>query len=437
MSNFRKLSFVKYDIESYISTYLKFAENGRKRIFLSPFNQFADNFLKQALKYKLSTEFYTYESDIKLSENIKTFSENITLDSIILFVPDAKSLSSKLMEYIDLENGEIIAPQTKSYYKNKPLYLISIPKSGTHLLYELANSFGYIFGGNCRGNPQGGTWYFLYSMNSHTKTTFLDFNKSSWNLYHPFIKNPALFIYRNPLDILVSEANFYHKDGKTAFWSYLNSLSFEDRLLRLIDDPWLLGSIRERMKPYIGWLNIKNVIPVSFEELVGPRGGGDEEILSRLIWSIQLKLHVPGNPKEIGRRLFKKNTPTFHKGQIGSHLDYFTDEAYRMFYNLPQDFMKEMGYDFNDIKPPPVLPKRAEEFRKRPLTVSEIDYSHTPIAIEYNFLGHNIVKYKDRFYIIPQQLGPMDLTDNKNPVLKKLKFAISLDAAKQQIILNR
>ena len=75
----------------------------------------------------------------------------------------------------------------------------------------------------------------------------------------------------------MSEQATYEEDGRSAFWSALSGRPFEERLLRLIDDPWLLGSIRERMGRYLGWMELGNVVPLSFEELVGPRGGGSDE----------------------------------------------------------------------------------------------------------------------------------------------------------------
>ena len=92
---------------------------------------------------------------------------------------------------------------------------------------------------------------------------------------------------------------YYHRDGKAAFAGYFSGLGPEERLLRLIDDPWLLGTARDRIGAFLPWLGLPNVVPVSFEELVGPRGGGDAEQQSRVIWSIQLKLHVPGAPDSI------------------------------------------------------------------------------------------------------------------------------------------
>jgi len=426
------LKIVEHNMKSYIDLYLTFNDPKIRRILLSPLNQFALNFLEEAQKLKPQIKFYAFESETELPTNVALMTPDISIDTTILFIPDAKQLSSELMKFIDLEHGIIIAPRTELYYKNMPLFLISIPKSGTHLLYNLVKIFGYIAGGNCPDNPHGGKWYFLDSMNSHTPTKFLDFNKSSWNVYHPFVKSPALFIYRNPMDILVSEANFYHRDGKTAFWSYFDGFSFEERLLKLINDPWLLGSIRDRMKDYISWLDMKNVIPVSYEELVGPKGGGSEKLQVKIIWSFQLKLHIPGDPKHFAEKVYDKDSPTFYGGRIGSFKKHFTEKAYEKFYELPQDFVKYIGYDFDYQKADHLIPKRSKEFRARPLVYSEAELDNKPIVMESNYLGHNIVKFKSRYYGIPQYLR-LRLESQRGFILKLLTHNDNLLELKQKI----
>ncbi len=443
MNNQIELTFVQYHPDSYVSACLNIIHQGARRILLRPFNSFATEFLNRFSRHNAQVTFYVKkdECELPLPKNAKLFNSDELTDAVIFFIPEAKDLSSRLLDYLDLTYGFIIAPITQCYYKNKPLFLISIPKSGTHLLYRLTEIFGYKSGIILNDPPSPGKWYCLEYSNSHTsaKDFFIDSVRRGpfGNRHHPFPISPAIFIYRNPLDILVSEANYYHKDGKTVFHGYFSNRSFEERLLTLIDDPWLLGSIRDRIGNFIPWLEFQNVIPISFEELVGAAGGGSEKAQAMLIWSLQLKLHIPGNPKCFGEKLFNKNSPTFHEGRIGSFKKYFTENAYEKFNDLPQNFMAQLGYDFNDMDNSPVLPKRADEFRKRPLLVSEVDFSNTPITIECDFLGHNIVRYRDKFYIIPQLLGPIDLTDKKNPLLKRLKTVKSLDAAKQQIMLTR
>jgi len=431
------LNFVDHNMKSYVDLCLTIDDRVNRSILLSPINQFALNFIKEVQKHKPQIQFHAFESEPELPQNVGLMRPNTPIDTTILFLPDAKKLSCELIKFIDLERGKIIAPKTKQYFENMPLFLISIPKSGTHLLYKLAENFGYIANGNCPDNPKGGKWYFLDSMNSHTSTTFLDFNKSSSNLYHPFLKSPALFIYRNPMDILVSESNFYHRDGKTAFWSYFNDLSFEERLLKLIDDPWLLGSIRGRMKDFISWLDIKNVIPISYEELVGPNGGGSERLQIKLIWSLQLKLHIPGDPGHFAKSVYDKNSPTFHKGRIGNFKKYFTDKAYEKFYGLPQDFVEQFGYNINYQKTDNLIPTRLNEFRARPLVLSEANFEKTPILMESSYFNHNIVKFKSRYYGVPRFLGNLHIEKQHGLTLKLFTVDENLNVLKQKIFSRR
>src|SRR3990172_9957842 len=102
-------------------------------------------------------------------------------------------------------------------------------------------------------------------------------------------------MYRNPLDILVSEATCLGGSGNGVASHYFQTLDDSTRIGELIYSP-LLGEFHERMGTFVPWLSFPNVIPVCFEELVGPKGGGSLDAQLRAIWSLQLKLHIPGVP---------------------------------------------------------------------------------------------------------------------------------------------
>ena len=426
MNQHLELKFISYNLKSYVSAFLNRIQQGNTAVLLRPFNQLAADFVSEISHHEKSADVKFYvnksECELPLPDNAEFFNnDKHQIDVIILFIADARSLSAHLFEYLELKHGIIIAPITPHYYENTPLFLISIPKSGTHLLYKLAESFGYKPGIVLSEPPSPGNWYCLEYSNSHTsaKDFFIDTVRRSpfGNRHHPFPRSPAIFIYRNPLDILVSEANYYHKDGKTAFHGYLNTRSFEERLLTLIDDPWLMGSIRDRIGNFIPWLEFGNVIPISFEELIGDQGGASGEEQLKLIWSMQLKLHIPGNPKYFGKKIFDQNSPTFHKGKIGSFKDYFTDEAYKKFYQLPQDFVQSLGYDFEDPQADNLVPKRSLEFRARPLTYSEVDFDNTQILVERQYLGHSIYRFASTYYAVPEFLR-LPLANQANLTLK-------------------
>lgn len=334
--------------------------------------------------------------------------------SVFTLVPENDdALPDILHRFLNWEGGWLIAPKTRRFSANNPLFLVSIPKAGTHFLYELARRLGYRDGVELTNSARPAHWYCLEYSNSHTSAPdfFVDSVRRApfGNRAHRFPITPTLFIYRHPLDILVSEANYYHKDGKTIFSGYLSGLTFDQRIERLIDDPWLLGSIRERVSRFLPWLDFPNVIPVSYEELVGSEGGGDDAVRSRLIWSLQLKLHVEGNPETIGSGLYDKHSPTFNRGTIGCYRSALSSKSFSRILQLGQDFLSLYGYQESSLGSSPFPPKRAEEFRNRQLKLGTVDHSKTALTVGV-FLGCNLVSYYGRYLAVPQWLGELDFS---------------------------
>jgi hypothetical protein len=175
------------------------------------------------------------------------------------------------------------------------------------------------------------------------------------------------------------------------------------------------------------------VVPLSFEELIGADGAGDSNAQTRLVWSLQLKLHVPGNPAEYGKKVFNRESATFQSGQIGTYARRFTREAAQTFGALNQDFMRELGYPEvspgGDL-PPAGIPGHAEKFLRRPLLVQRLNFDDTPIAYEFGFLGFNIIRFKRRFYAIPQGLA-VDLLTLDDKQLSRLISAPDIASIRQ------
>jgi hypothetical protein len=331
--------------------------------------------------------------------------------AVLLLGGDADCVSAALMDYIDDMAAKVVAPVTERFWNRLPLYLISIPKAGTHLLFELAEALGYRPGGPSPESPVGGYWYYLLNTNAHTSAHefFVDATQKApfGNRAHPFLRAPALFNYRHPLDILASEANYFHLDGKSPLSVLLSPLSFDERAVLLADDPWLVGSIRDRMGRFLPWLGSTNVIPVSFEEMVGTAGGGSDAVLERLIWSLQLKLHIPGHPRRFHSAIQREASPTFREGRVGGWKDKLPTAAVQRVRALPQDFMAAFGYALDAAGG--AEPAQAEARRRRPLALSCTEFAETPILIATNVLGHNIVSLRKSFFAVPASAGPLDL----------------------------
>ena len=374
-------------------------------------------------------------------------------DIVIARSSDAPELSSFLMRCIDLQDTLVIAPITGHYCRHRPLFNISIPKGGTHLLYKLVEAFGYGAAVVHNNAPSPGNWYCVEYSNSHTvaQDFFIDsVRRDGFGLRdHPFSRNPALFIYRNPLDVLVSEANYYHKEGATIFSSYLRGRTFDDRVFALLDESGLLGSLRNRMIGFAPWLDFENVIPISFEELVGDDGGGSNEMRERLIWSLQLKLHVPGEPQKFSEKVFDRESPTFNEGQIGGAKEKLPQQAYEILDTGSDDFMRLFGYmpaeserglnekATNDVerwRESYTFSRRVNEFRTRPLIHGEELFIDTPHNVEWDFLSHNIVKFDRRYFAIRLDAGPTDLTQLKaDGSLNELMWSSNLRELKLKI----
>lgn len=407
-------------------------------------NAFAENLCNQLgthVKCLFLDEISQSSPENSLAEINELEQEQI----LILNEFDPEKLSSILLQFLNATDLTILAPITPHFGRNRPLFLISIPKAGTHLLYKLAQSMGYSPAVTHDGNPTPGNWYCVEYSNSHTvaRDFFIDTVRREpfGNRHHPFPRTPTLFIYRNPLDIVVSEANYYHSEGATVFSSYLRHMEFAERLLRLIDDPYLLGSIRDRILNFIPWFDFENVIPISFEELIGSKGNGSDTIRNRLIWSLQLKLHVPGTPESLAADIFDESSPTFNSGRIGSAQELMFDEAISKFFSLNQDFMTLTGYCDQPVNGNlgkkiwdhvNLIPSRSEEFLKRQLCVSYEDFNNTPFNVESGFLDHNIVRFDGKYYALPLSAGAIDLfalrTNNKLSILLSSSDVRSLKA---------
>src|SRR5437773_7867698 len=140
-------------------------------------------------------------------------------------------------------------------------------------------------------------------------------------------------MYRNPLDIAVSEMHSYSRPERSALAHFFRSFSRDDLLLKMIEDRSLAGgkTIRDSISSYIPWLSIPNVVPLSFEELIGAKGDGCPNEQIKTIWSLQLKLHIPGRPEHYGALAFNEDSRTFYEGRINSHRRAFRAQHWQAF----------------------------------------------------------------------------------------------------------
>jgi hypothetical protein len=150
----------------------------------------------------------------------------------------------------------------------------------------------------------------------------------------------VIFNYRDPRDTILSMVNFLcgrTKEGLSAFnnlRAFSNILlakpSLEERLTYALTDesfPCQAGDFKRML-----WLlHHPNVCKVSFEELVGPKGGGSAESqLSTAARLIDFLGASDSSPEEVAAALFNPDAFSFFRGQMGGWQDVYTAEHRRI-----------------------------------------------------------------------------------------------------------
>ncbi|TDC81657.1 hypothetical protein E1193_14175 [Micromonospora sp. KC606] len=161
-----------------------------------------------------------------------------------------------------------------------------------------------------------------------------------------------IFNYRDPRDTLLSMVNFL--DGKTAggYGSYSEFQAFsrilgtketiEDKLTYAMSDPSFPGNGDFERSQWL--LDHPGVCKVSFEELVGPRGGGTVEAQQAALQRILSFLGVDAPSDQLSQRLFRRDSFSFYKGQIGSWRKAFTQDHTTMFMHQWGTTLRKYGY---------------------------------------------------------------------------------------------
>ena len=281
-------------------------------------------------------------------------------DGLFCAVSDAARLSRSLTRLGNLRGAFVWAPKTSHYFRSRPVFVQSIPKSGTHIVFECLKALGY-------AEPPSldlpdfdapladGVFYNL----QHMPISCLS---SPYQRFPQFIqslsRSVTVFIVRDPRDVVVSLA--YYLAAQTDYHittSLFREMPVRERVGRVINGEYpipiylnrylnLNGSIRELLAPYLPWWSdtFPNVWRMRYEDIIGADGGGDTGRQLQTIWELQLALHVPGQPGDYRDRIFSRNALTFRRGQIGDYLIDFDKDHHGLFERTAGDLLGTLGY---------------------------------------------------------------------------------------------
>lgn len=434
-----ELVFVEHKIEAYVETLARFLAKGLHRIVVRGQSGTIEQFVAKANELAPHAELFCGE-ERELKDT--AFHETI----IFLLEPSASSLSPMLMDYANVNVGAVCAPLTEHYMSRRPALVNGIPKAGTHVLFELMRAFGYQTPRSdalpsYHDKFSSGTYYNL----QHMRRRYLAQPRQNIGRFIDVIcSSPIVLIVRDPRDVVVSLAHYLSVETEYhILQSYFANLSANERILAVIRgdypvpiylnrDMHFAGTIRDLYLAYADWLRfpLTNTIIIRFEDLIGPRGGGDLGRQLRTIWTAQLALHVPGSPEQFAEQVFAPTSVTFRKGRIGSHKQEFQKDHYIAFDSLPTDFLTLFDYEKNKLVDCTHYPFWRYFQGEIKTQVARAE----PQLLEESYQHFNFVAYDHKVWAVDQRVGPIDLSDvsarERLEADRRLMAAMTLDGVR-------
>ncbi len=162
-----------------------------------------------------------------------------------------------------------------------------------------------------------------------------------------------ILILRDPRDILVSFIHYVVKPEHQLSPDFRDK-SFDERIELALSGGYCPLSKREitgigdAYRSILKWRLSDNCCIVKFEELIGEKGGGSDDLQYKTLKNICNYLELNLTDDEIfstGRKIFDVNSPTFRKGQIASWKEELPIRWQNVFNKRYGDILKEVGYE--------------------------------------------------------------------------------------------
>jgi hypothetical protein len=164
---------------------------------------------------------------------------------------------------------------------------------------------------------------------------------------------PVILNYRDPRDALVSLINFVDGQTPQGFGNFFerrvyNAIlrqkrTMHEKLEYALRDQYFLA--REEFEKALWLLNHPWVCKVRYEDLVGPEGGGAEELQRATVERILRHLGADVGPDDIAGQLYNTSSWSFHKGRTGAWREAFSSANLREFYRQYGDILEQFGYE--------------------------------------------------------------------------------------------
>ena len=253
-------------------------------------------------------------------------------------------------------------PNNKNY---NSILVNSFPKSGTHLLYQLfwksnfVNDYkSFIASHPSRQKKQNSYIKVNQNINDLLKAELIRghifYHKSTEEL----IKNKNIinyFIYRDPRDVVISEANYLYNMNRFhilhKYFKKINNL--EDRIkFSIMGNDFLntgatYKNIKDRFLDYKGWLN-GSCHSIKYEDLVGSNQSQIvRDILSFYIENSDVNFKIDEIIKDSIKSIDPSKSHTFNTGGTAKWKKIFNNEHKDIFKKYAGDLLIELKYEEN------------------------------------------------------------------------------------------
>ncbi|MCF7807266.1 MAG: sulfotransferase domain-containing protein [Candidatus Marinimicrobia bacterium] len=250
--------------------------------------------------------------------------------------------------------------------ENQPIVLInSFPKSGTHLLHQIISIFPYVEDHKT----------FIVSMPSFTQRVRTNqeiikkyekqvipgelirghqFHSPELASYLSERRVVQYFIYRDPRDVVISEANYlYDMNRIHKLHKYFRKFkALEDRIMFSImgntyhSTPIDYLDINGRFQKYIGWLKESEVYSVRYEDLVADqRQAVVEKIVMNFCNKCNYEVDLTSTVTAALKNINPQKSHTFRSGGTEKWKKYFTPEHKAEFKERAGQLLIDLGYE--------------------------------------------------------------------------------------------
>lgn len=244
----------------------------------------------------------------------------------------------------------------KGRWKGPKVLVNSVPKAGTHLVERALEKFPLLRNAgkktlSCWDSIDDKT---LLKVKRMSNGQFMNAHLTAHEKIFRVIEENnilVLFVVRDPRDVVVSrfkyvsEIDKMHRAHKA--FSILNDDN--ERLMASIEGiQGIVPSIGEMLKRFRPWIEMERVLICRFEDLIGPKGGGEKEKQLKMLSRISRHINIKIDKKELEKisvRTFSSKSSTYRKGMAGGWQKYFNEKHISTFKRVANKELIAYGYE--------------------------------------------------------------------------------------------